>query len=767
MVPFNREIVQLLLLMAENGVKKVFERDIVKPRVVNYSATNKCNFRCVMCNVWRPEHSAKKEMTPEDIQRVFSKPLFSRVEHVGVSGGEPLMRKDIRGVFGAIAGSLPGLKGMSIITNGSIPGTVDVVSGIKEDLSKRGMPLDVEVSLDGINNIHDLNRGVKGAYERTLKTIEGLASKGLISRLSTTITRENARFLFQTYAFAKERGIRIDFRLASLINRLFNNDLYANFRLSDAERLMAIKFLENIIHYYEREGLFKRLFYTSLIGALKGGQRAWGCDYRTSYGVSLDPFGDIFFCFPKSRAIANINNAVDSGIRLLKENRERLAETHKFCPSCTHDYFGVPDIRTLGNFLYTAYYKDWLNIMGNTRALKEKMPEACKRPSAIAKAKRLSILGWYGTETLGDKFILAGIIENLLKEGFLLKDITIISLHPTYTELTLLELGLEGVAVVDAYNAKNDLSFIGSQDAFVFGGGPLCDIEPMIDVLTIFKNAKRLGKKTLIYGAGIGPLKEKRYVGALNKMLECTDRYSFRDSLCVRKYMGSVPMLQDAGEGCSFIDPATNYIRKNRGLGGGGPDIGRYALFSFRDWLFMYADGLTREEFCDKNRRYEDQMQALVEKTVSMGMKAVFFPMSTFYIGGDDREYYLNFMKRFKDAKDIILVDHEYAPSEALQYFRGAEFSVCLRFHSVVSSVVMNTPLIALEYHYGGGKISGFMSGLGLMDRVYSFDAFGGARPETLIERAQERNIDWPRVNSVIDERNNSLFNYMRINGHN
>ncbi|MEK6531626.1 MAG: polysaccharide pyruvyl transferase family protein [Deltaproteobacteria bacterium] len=764
MIAFDREVIPLFFLAVKSLLRGVFAPSIVYPRVVNFSATNKCNYRCVMCNVWRPEHSSERDMTPDEVFKVFSNPLFKKVKHVGVSGGEPFIRTDIREVFQAICTALPSLKGISVITNASVGSTPQELSLIKDDLEKRSISLDVEVSIDGIQGIHDVNRGFKGAYEKTFKTFKALKAEGLVQRISTTITKENVGSLFQTYRLARQEGVPIDFRLSSLINRLYNNDIYANFRLSEADSLKAIKFLENIIYYHEGKNLYKKLFYRSLIGQLKGEARHRGCDYRTSFGVSMDPYAGLYFCFPRSALVENIKKAEGAGLRLLKENGKKLLDTHAHCASCTHDYFGLPDPALAYRYFYDRYIRGHQNTKANTRVLRKR--GKCQDRSGAGRVNKAAIVGWYGTETLGDKFILKGILQNLFKEGFGPRDITLVSLHPTYSRLTLLEFGLEAVSVVDAYGIKNDPEFIASQDAFIFGGGPLCDIEPMVDMLTIFENAKRLGKKTFIYAAGIGPLKEKRYIEALNRLLECTDRFSFRDSLCVNKYRAILPRLAGAGDR-TFIDPATNYIRAARDKTGREPAVKeRYALFSFRDWLYMYADGLTKKEFEEKNTRYEDNMQALIEKTLSMGFKAVLFPMSTFYIGGDDREYYLQFLKRFKAAGDIILVDHEYAPEEALNYFKHAAFSVCLRYHSIVSSIAMNTPCIAIEYHYGGGKISGFMEGLGLMDHVYSVDAFAASGPEKLIGRALSMRFDWGKVNGVIDEKNDSLFEYMRLNGH-
>lgn len=756
------QFVFLLKYMVRLFLHRFFRRDILYPRVVNYSATNKCNYRCVMCNVWKQEYSSGKDMSPGEIRNVYGKPLFKKVESVGISGGEPFLRRDIREVVASICDSLPRLKRVSIITNASLDCTVERLVEIKKDLDTRGISLDVEVSIDGIGETHDRNRGVPGAFDRTLRVFHELHSLGLVNRISTTITRVNCNVLWQTYRFAKANNIKIDYRLASLIKRLHNQDLYENFCLTDIEKLRVIKFLENIIYYYEKDDFNKQIFYTSLIGQLKGYKRQSGCDWSTSYGVSLDPYGNLFFCFPRSGLIDNINNDNSYGLKLLSKHADKLYKNCQYCDICTHDYHGLPDLSLVFRFFYDKYIKDRVNYIHNSKVLEESFYTS--EAESAGRISRVSIIGWYGTETLGDKAILGGIVYNLLKDGIQQKDITIASLHPTYTKLTLHEMQLEDIEVVDTYQIKTDLPFIMSQDLFIFGGGPLCDIEPMLDMLTIFMNAKKLGKRTFIYAAGIGPLKEKRYIEALNKFLAYTDRYCFRDELSITKYKNVLPELFSQKEVKAFIDPATNYIRNRFSDVSSEPILkSRYVLFSFRDWLYMYADGLTEGEFEVKNSAYETQMVNLVKKILGLGLKVVLFPMHTFYIGSDDREYYFSFLKKLEHKEDIILIDRDNTPLEALNYFKHAEFSVCLRFHSVVFSVSTNTPCIAIDYHYGKGKISGFMSTVGLDDHVYSIDDFNTTETIEMVEKARKGAFDWDSVNKIISEKNNSLYEYMSI----
>ncbi len=736
---------------------------IIYPKVINYPITNKCNYRCAMCNVWKPEYSAKPDLTPEEIKRVLSQPLFKEVEHVGLSGGEPFVRKDIVEVVTSICDAVKSLKSLSIITNASMQWTLERAIQISELLQKRNVTFFVQVSVDGVGEVHGKNRGVEGAFQKTMANVYKLQEVGLLNEISTTITKHNCHSLWDVYHLARSNHIYIRFRLATMIDRLYNHDLVHNFTFTPMEKLKIIKFLENIIADYEPNRR-KQFFYQSLIGQLQGEKRKAGCDYQTSKGVSLDPYGNLHFCFPSSGVIRNISNPeVNYDIDLLSDHIHVLDRALKSCDRCTHDYDGPMNAELVGE-MYGALSKDFDNKLQNKITLDSELIDydAISCEKAIEK---VSILGWYGTETLGDKAILGGIIDNLLTDGIRLEDITLISLHPVYSQLTLLEMDLNAVHVADAYLVKNDELFIASQDLFIFGGGPLCDVDPLVDMLEIFTKAKKLRKNTMIYASGIGPLKEERNIKALNKLLYYTDRLCFRDELSLQKYSPVLPQLTAKQDIRAFIDPATHYIM-NRICGIHSRIIQEeYVMFCFREWPYMYADGLTEEEYKIKTADFEKKMIELIRTVSRSGRTAVLFPMHNFHVGYDDREYFLTVLEKMdqRDKEHVTIIGHDYTPMEAINYFKYAKFAVCMRFHSVVFAVSCNTPFIALDYHYGKGKVSGFLNNVGLEQYGYEMDAFSQLDCETLLRQMETGHYHWDQVNSIIANKNSEMFKYMSI----
>lgn len=146
------------------GVQNLILRscsESLKPRWVVYMVTDRCNSRCVHCNIWRKE-PARNPLTPKEVEQVFSDDLFRDVKYVLCTGGEPAVRNDLEDIILSIHKALPEAT-IQLSTNGLLPDRVIEIAkaGVKRDIS-----LDIGVSLDGLGEEHDKIRGVKGNFEK-------------------------------------------------------------------------------------------------------------------------------------------------------------------------------------------------------------------------------------------------------------------------------------------------------------------------------------------------------------------------------------------------------------------------------------------------------------------------------------------------------------------------------------------------------------------------------------------------------------------------
>ena len=95
----------------------------------------------------------------------------------------------------------------------------------------------------------------------------------------------------------------------------------------------------------------------------------------------------------------------------------------------------------------------------------------------------VSIIGWYGTETMGDRAILDGILS-ILSEYSKHITVQIGSLFDFYTRRTLMEekdvfnktAPLTKLKIFDIKDKKVREEKIKCSDVLLFGGGPLMDL---------------------------------------------------------------------------------------------------------------------------------------------------------------------------------------------------------------------------------------------------------------------------------------------------
>ncbi len=108
-------------------------------RHLRISVTSKCNLKCIYCHM-EGELPSDDEMSVEEIARICKAFYDLGVEKVKITGGEPLLRRDIVD----IVQNLPPFREISIVTNGTL------LSKLSHDLKEAGLNR-VNVSLDTLN----------------------------------------------------------------------------------------------------------------------------------------------------------------------------------------------------------------------------------------------------------------------------------------------------------------------------------------------------------------------------------------------------------------------------------------------------------------------------------------------------------------------------------------------------------------------------------------------------------------------------------------
>ena len=159
-----------------------FGRHITYIRV---SVTDRCDFRCVYCMAESPEFLPKRDiLTLEEIERVCAAFMRKGVERIRITGGEPLVRRNVIGLFEKLGGWLGagGLKELTLTTNGS------QLPRLAQPLAAAGVKR-VNVSLDTLDPSRFRSVTRWGELDSVLHGIDAALTAGLQVKINTVMLK--------------------------------------------------------------------------------------------------------------------------------------------------------------------------------------------------------------------------------------------------------------------------------------------------------------------------------------------------------------------------------------------------------------------------------------------------------------------------------------------------------------------------------------------------------------------------------------------------
>ncbi|HEX3187789.1 MAG TPA: GTP 3',8-cyclase MoaA [Pyrinomonadaceae bacterium] len=178
-------------------------------RDLRVSLTDRCNFRCFYCLPHGEPPIAPKEqmLSYEEIEYVCDIFVSLGIEKLRLTGGEPMMRRDIETIISKLAKLKPaGLQDLALTTNGYF--LPDRARGLKEAGLDR-----VTISLDSLKrNVFKQMTGVD-VLEKVLAGIAAAKDAGLEPiKINAVIVRgHNEDEVADFAAFAREHNVKMRF----------------------------------------------------------------------------------------------------------------------------------------------------------------------------------------------------------------------------------------------------------------------------------------------------------------------------------------------------------------------------------------------------------------------------------------------------------------------------------------------------------------------------------------------------------------------------
>ncbi|MEI8010949.1 MAG: radical SAM protein [Candidatus Omnitrophota bacterium] len=319
-----------------------------RPSYVVFFVTTACNARCKMCFYAGRMgiNPAKDELTVDEYSRIARG--LGHCHVVGISGGEPFLRQDLHQVVAAIYDNCSPLV-LDLPTNGyfkdSILRQVELICR-----HCRKMTVDIQISIDGPEPVHDDIRQVKGGFRRMMETYRCLLelrkkfsnlrlkacvvysayNQASMPELFDLIERDMSgvdRLVFSVAHGTPANQEAFDFdwdRYFALCDRLRDSPLTKGGKdfhsvLTQALRVVKNGFLRNIL---KTKDMYRYC--------------------RAGSGVvAVSETGDVFPCEPLWRSVGNLRKTgYDMGAILRsREMREFQQDIRR---QCCHCHWGIP-----------------------------------------------------------------------------------------------------------------------------------------------------------------------------------------------------------------------------------------------------------------------------------------------------------------------------------------------------------------------------------------------------------------------------------------
>lgn len=206
----------LVPYLASYHMNRWFGYKKFNPMTLTYSVTAACQSRCKTCQIGamycQDPTRPQKDLKLDEIEKIFQtmKPVY----FFNMSGGEPYLRKDLPEIVKLACRYLKPkvvhTPTNAILTERIVENTERIIHIVRE--YNPAVPFTVKPSIDGIGELHDEIRGVRGNFDCLLKTIKGLKKledkyDNFHLELGTVISNFNIDHLDEIEDFVHSLGV--------------------------------------------------------------------------------------------------------------------------------------------------------------------------------------------------------------------------------------------------------------------------------------------------------------------------------------------------------------------------------------------------------------------------------------------------------------------------------------------------------------------------------------------------------------------------------
>ncbi|MDP8297552.1 MAG: radical SAM protein [Candidatus Orphnella occulta] len=285
----------------------------VMPLNLTLSITNRCVARCKTCNIWRTYLDSpdliKKELTSDEWVKIL-KSIGTSPSWITISGGNQFLRDDLVLIIKhAVEYCRPAV--INIPVSGVMP---EVIYEKTEELLKickaGNIKLIINISLDGLGEKQDYMRGLKGDFEKTLKTYKKLIE----------LKERYANFYLGIYTVVSAFNVNDVPDICDFVKKELKPDAYAIeiaeqrkelVNLSDAVMPPVKDYRDAVSYYFKRfseksrgilylKQLIRRRYYYLISEGIVIPCRAG------IVSAQISPYGDVWPCCTRAEVMGNL-----------------------------------------------------------------------------------------------------------------------------------------------------------------------------------------------------------------------------------------------------------------------------------------------------------------------------------------------------------------------------------------------------------------------------------------------------------------------------
>tara|TARA_B100000315_G_C14556909_1_gene578616 strand:+ start:706 stop:1800 length:1095 start_codon:yes stop_codon:yes gene_type:complete len=331
------------------------------PNELIFFVTNVCNFRCNHC-FNQNLGSSKYDLSLSEIEKIVSSLNGRKIFNLLISGGEPLIRKDLINIISLFVSSCATSK-ILITTNGYY---TDKTVSIFKALSRKHKKVlfRIHFSIDGLSDYHNFIRGNDSSFEKsihTIKAIEGLRLKNVEVSTICTITDYNINNVIEFQHYMNNANIEVTYNIGrtnhamiTLPDGSYFSSPHINNQTPEDNGVVPnkkkfIDVINNLYRLKNNKNLFKniedKVVEKSLLMGnefLHGGKINFECSAGNRIGV-IYANGDVSLC-ENYNVVGNLRKFNYDFIKVW--NGDVATEQREYVPkcSCAHPCFIHPSL---------------------------------------------------------------------------------------------------------------------------------------------------------------------------------------------------------------------------------------------------------------------------------------------------------------------------------------------------------------------------------------------------------------------------------------